>query len=131
MQNIASALRDERDGDPMSRGSATTNMIAAIRIAQSAAPGLTLTQLVIFLTVAAEEGLRLNELGDRIGESQSTVSRCVSLLTDTAHRGTARSGSGLLVLLRDRDDGRGRRAALSDEGRRLLDRLETRLRRRG
>lgn len=101
-------------------------MIAAIRIAQARAPGLTLTQFLVFLTVADEEGLRMNDLGARIQESQATVSRSVGILA-AGHRGSAKPGYGLLELLRDPEDGRGRRAALSDAGRRLASWIETAL----
>lgn len=87
------------------------------------APGMTLTQLVVFLTVADEEGLRLGELGARTAESQATISRSVAMLS-AGHRGSARPGCGLLVLRADAGDGRGRRAALSDRGRNLLAHLE-------
>lgn len=120
MQNVALISSQPQEADRPSRLPPSVNMVAAIRAAQARAPGMTLTQLVIFLTVAAEEGIRLNDLGARINESQATVSRSVSALTETGLRGSARQGYGLLVLLRDRDDGRGRRAALSDGGRRLL-----------
>lgn len=120
MQNIALISSTPPEAERPSRLPPSVNMVAAIRAAQARAPGMTLTQLVIFLTVAAEEGIRLNDLGARINESQATVSRSVSALTETGLRGSPRPGYGLLVLLRDRDDGRGRRAALSDAGRRLL-----------
>lgn len=118
MPNIA--LSSEEYGTAArSSCSATLDMAEAIRVARAHAPGLTLTQLLIFLTVASEEGLRLNGLGARTNESQATVSRSVSVLTETGHPGSGKTGYGLLTLLRDQDDGRGRRAALSAAGRRL------------
>ncbi|GAA0627801.1 hypothetical protein GCM10009422_26050 [Brevundimonas kwangchunensis] len=120
MQNVALIPSPSSEIDRASRPRTSINMVAAIKAAQVRAPGMTLTQLVIFLTVAAEEGIRLNDLGARINESQATVSRSVSALTETGLRGSQKQGYGLLVLLRDRDDGRGRRAALSEAGHRLL-----------
>lgn len=121
MQNVAlSPLSGHPGTERPSRLPASVNMVAAIKAVQARAPGMTLAQLVIFLTVASEEGIRLNDLGARINESQATVSRSVSALTEGGLRGSPRAGYGLLVLLRDRDDGRGRRAALSESGRRLL-----------
>lgn len=102
--------------------SRTWNLIAAIETVQSEAPGLTLTQLLIFLRVAVEEGIRLNDLAARTNESQASISRNVGMLTPRGHAGSAR-GRGLLTLMRDRDDGRARRAAVSDKGRQLLDRI--------
>jgi DNA-binding MarR family transcriptional regulator len=121
----STALISSPDAETPSRRVSTISLVAAIKVAQTRAPGLTLTQLVIFLTVAANEGIRLNDLGDRINESQATVSRSVSALTAAGLRGSSRPGYDLLVLLRDRDDGRGRRAALSEAGRRLLTWIET------
>lgn len=124
MQNVALISSQPQDAERPSRLPPSVNMVAAIKAAQARAPGMTLTQLLVFLTVATEEGIRLNDLGARINESQATVSRSVSALTETGLRGSNRAGYGLLVLLRDRDDGRGRRAALSDAGRRLLTWIE-------
>lgn len=121
MQNVALISSSGPAGaERPSRLPPSINMVAAIKAAQARAPGMTLTQLVVFLTVATEEGIRLNDLGARINESQATVSRSVSALTEGGLRGSPRAGYGLLILLRDRDDGRGRRAALSESGRRLL-----------
>lgn len=121
MQNVALISSSGPAGaERPSRLPPSINMVAAIKAAQARAPGMTLTQLVVFLTVATEEGIRLNDLGARINESQATVSRSVSALTEGGLRGSPRAGYGLVILLRDRDDGRGRRAALSESGRRLL-----------
>lgn len=125
MQNVALISSSGPAGaERPSRLPPSINMVAAIKAAQARAPGMTLTQLVVFLTVATEEGIRLNDLGARINESQATVSRSVSALTEGGLRGSPRAGYGLLILLRDRDDGRGRRAALSESGRRLLTWIE-------
>lgn len=124
MPNIALSQREYETAGRLTGRSPALDMAAAIKVAQAHAPGLTLTQLLIFLTVASEEGLRLNDLGARTNESQATVSRSVGVLTATGHRGSGKSGYGLLMLLRDQDDGRGRRAALSDAGRRLTASIE-------
>jgi DNA-binding MarR family transcriptional regulator len=115
-----------RDRAPRRYRSQASKVVAALQIARAVAPGMTLTQLLVFLTVAEEEGLRLNELRDRTDESQATISRSVAMLF-AGHRGSTKSGYGLLVLLRDAGDGRGRRAALSDVGQSLLARIETAL----
>lgn len=99
-------------------------MIKAISLAQDRAPGLTLTQFLVFMTVAGEEGIRLNDLGARIGESQAVISRNVRALTPAGEPGTLKPAHGLLTLMRDRHDGRGRRAALSPAGRNLLVQIE-------
>lgn len=96
----------------------------AIGLAQDRAPGLTLTQFLVFVAVADEEGNRLNELGARIGESQAVISRTVRALATAGEPGTLPPAHGLLALMRDRHDGRGRRAALSPAGRTLLGQIE-------
>jgi DNA-binding MarR family transcriptional regulator len=99
-------------------------LIKAICLAQDRAPGLTLTQFLVFMTVADEEGIRLNDLGIRIGESQAVISRNVRALTSAVEPGSLQPAHGLLTLMRDREDGRGRRAALSPLGRNLIVQIE-------
>lgn len=120
MHDTALAIDEHRQFGRLPGRPSTLDMVAVIKAVQSRAPGLTLTQLVVFLTVGAEEGIRLNDLGDRINESQATVSRSVGALTSAGYVGSTRPGYGLLVLMRDREDGRGRRAALSHTGRSLF-----------
>lgn len=121
--NLSLSTGGRPGAPPLSLRSPARELVRAITIARTRAPGLTFTQFLIFLTVAAEEGLRLNELGERTGESQATVSRSVAMLI-AGRRGSGKPGYGLLVLLRDPGDGRGRRAALSDAGHRLLASIE-------
>lgn len=112
-----------RSAAAVSRRFPASGLLTAIAVVRTRAPGITLSQFLVFLTVAAEEGLRLNELGERTAESQATVSRSVAMLI-AGRRGSTKSGYGLLVLLRDPGDGRGRRAALSEAGHRLLASIE-------
>ena len=98
--------------------------MSAISLAQDRAPGLTLTQFLVFMAVADDEGIRLNELAARIGESQAVISRTVRALTTNGEPGTLPPAHGLLALMRDGHDGRGRRAVLSTAGRTLLGKIE-------
>ncbi len=125
MLQTGAILESERPGTdrPVGRG-APVRMIHAISLARDRAPGLTLTQFLVFMTVAGEEGIRLNDLGARIGESQAVISRNVRALTPPGGPGTLQPAHGLLTLMRDRRDGRGRRAALSPAGRDLLVQIE-------
>lgn len=121
MLHTGATLESGRRGADRRAGrAAPVRMINAISLARDRAPGLTLTQFLVFMTVAAEEGIRLNELGARIGESQAVISRNVRALTPAGEPGTLQPAHGLLTLMRDRRDGRGRRAALSPAGRNLL-----------
>lgn len=115
---------DRREAGPPARPAASVRIIRAIGLAQDRAPGLTLTQFLVFMAVAGEEGIRLYELCDRIGESQAVISRTVRALTPAGEPGTLPPAHGLLTLMRDRHDGRGRRAALSTAGRTLLGQIE-------
>ncbi|MEY4555940.1 MAG: Winged helix DNA-binding domain [Pseudomonadota bacterium] len=120
------AIRDpDRHGTDRPAGrAAPVRLIKAICLAQDRAPGLTLTQFLVFMTVADEEGIRLNDLGIRIGESQAVISRNVRALTSAVEPGSLQPAHGLLTLMRDREDGRGRRAALSPLGRNLIVQIE-------
>lgn len=124
MPGTSPALKIRREASCLPCGSRASDLAAAIHAAQARAPGLTLTQLLVFLTVAAEEGLRLSDLGARTSQSQANVSRSVAILTATGHRGSRKRGYGLLTLFGDGRDGRARRAALTDSGRYLLARIQ-------
>lgn len=128
MSNIALSVEEYAASARTFVPSPIPDMADAIKTAEAHAPGLTLTQLLVFLTIAAEEGLRLNELGARIDESAANVSRSVAALTAAGRAGSAGFGYGLATLLRDQDDGRARRVALSDTGRRLAGLIESMLR---
>jgi DNA-binding MarR family transcriptional regulator len=104
--------------------SAPARIIRSIELALDCAPGLTLTQFLVFLVVADAEGIRINDLGARIGVSQAVTSRNVRALIPAGEPGALHPAHGLLTLMRDRHDGRGRRAALSPTGRDLLVRIE-------
>ena len=115
---------DRCGAEPPAGRTTPARIMSAIGLAQDRAPGLTLTQFLVFVAVADEEGIRLNELGARIGESQAVISRTVRALTTAGEPGTLPPAHGLLALMRDRHDGRGRRAALSPAGRMLLGQIE-------
>ncbi len=104
--------------------SAPARILRSIELALDCAPGLTLTQFLVFLVVADAEGIRLKDLGTRIGVSQAVTSRNVRALIPADEPGALHPAHGLLTLMRDRYDGRGRRAALSPSGRALLVRIE-------
>jgi DNA-binding MarR family transcriptional regulator len=115
---------DPAGSGPPGHWAAPVRIIKAVSLAQGRAPGLTLTQFLVLMAVADEEGIRLNELGERIGESQAVISRNVRALIPADEPGALRPAHGLLALMRDRHDGRGRRAALSPAGRKLVNQIE-------
>jgi len=117
-------ILDRRAAGRPVRRAAPGRIISAINLARDRAPALTLTQFLVFMAVAGEEGIRLYELGARIGESQAVISRTVRALTTVGEPGTLPPALGLLTLMRDRNDGRGRRAVLSPAGRTLLGQIE-------
>lgn len=131
LQTAATPDPDRRGTGRPASWTAPARIINAIGLAQERAPGLTLTQFLVFMAVAGEEGIRLNDLGARIGESQAVISRNVRALTSAGEPGSLQPAHGLLGLMRDRHDGRGRRAALSPAGRNLLIQIEHALDSRG
>lgn len=124
LQTAVSPDCDRCGAEPSASRAASARILRAIGLAQDRAPGLTMTQFLVFMAVAGDEGIRLNELGARIGESQAVISRTVRALTTSGEPGTLPPAHGLLALMRDRHDGRGRRAALSPAGRMLLGQIE-------
>lgn len=82
-------------------------------------PGLTLIQLLTFLTVAEQEGIRIGDLAIHMSDSAANASRNVRRLTQEDYAGSIGKPAGLLKLLRGARNGRARHVILSDKGRAL------------
>lgn len=85
---------------------------------------INLTQLLALITVAAEPGLSVNELADRLGLPQQTASRHVSILLGRyASINEGERGPPLLTQAVNENDSRSRALFLTDDGARLVSEL--------
>lgn len=100
----------------------TQNLLTALVEVERAAPGLSLSQLVMFLHVRRQEGVRMTELSFLCGRNDAAVSRGVRAMAGEGEPGSLTPAYGLVELLRG-TDGRSRHLALTAEGNALADRL--------
>lgn len=95
---------------------------SALSEVERLAPGLSLGQLIMFLHIARQEGVRMTDLSDLCGRSDTAVSRGVRAMAVADDPGTLAPAYGLVELLRG-VDGRSRHLALTQAGVELARRL--------
>ncbi|MFS0710160.1 hypothetical protein [Brevundimonas phoenicis] len=100
----------------------TQTLLTALAEVERAAPGLSLSQLVMFLHVRRQEGVRMTELSSLCSRNDAAVSRGVRAMAVEGEPGSLAPAYGLVELLRG-TDGRSRHLALTAEGNALADRL--------
>jgi DNA-binding MarR family transcriptional regulator len=100
----------------------TQTLLAALVEIERAAPGLSLSQLAMFLHVRHQEGVRMLELSSLCGRNDAAVSRGVRAMAVEGEPGSLAPAYGLVELLRG-TDGRSRHLALTAAGNALADRL--------
>jgi DNA-binding MarR family transcriptional regulator len=91
-------------------------LIRALTRLQDLHGALTLKQALIFLTIAAEDGIRQEELYRRLDLTDSSASRSVALFSDVGSRGFA--GLDLIKVMPDADR-RYRIIFLTNKGKRV------------
>ncbi|SJM55116.1 hypothetical protein FM111_04675 [Brevundimonas diminuta 3F5N] len=100
----------------------TQTLLAALAEVERAAPGLSLSQLVMFLHIRRQEGVRMLELSSLCGRNDAAVSRGVRAMAGEGQPGSLTPAYGLVELLRG-TDGRSRHLALTVKGNALANRL--------
>lgn len=100
----------------------TQTLLAALVEIERAASGLSLSQLVMFLHVRRQEGVRITELSPLCGRNDAAVSRGVRAMAGAGEPGSLAPAYGLVELLRG-TDGRSRHLVLTAAGNALADRL--------
>lgn len=105
--------------------SAADGVLDWLMMVKARAPGLSLGQLAVLLHTARQEGVRMTELADLSRESIANTSRYVRSMTPADYAGSLGEAHGLLELQRGERDARVRHVLLSDDGRALLQALET------
>ena len=80
-------------------------------------PDIPAATIQVFLAIALEPGISGKELLDRVGISQSAVSRHLSILGEHSWRGG--EGLGLIEVIEDLEDRRNKIAFLTPKGRTL------------
>ena len=81
----------------------TQTLLTALAEVERAAPGLSLSQLVMFLHVRRQEGVRMTELSSLCGRNDAAVSRGVRAMAGEGEPGSLTPAYGLVELLRGTD----------------------------
>jgi len=100
----------------------TRTLLATLAEVERAAPGLSLSQLAMFLHIRHQEGIRMLELSLLCGRNDAAVSRGVRAMAVEGEPGSLAPAYGMVELLRG-TDGRSRHLALTAAGNALADRL--------
>jgi len=100
----------------------TQTLLAALVEVERAAPGLSLSQLAMFLNIRRQEGIRMLELSSLCDRNDASVSRGVRAMAVEGEPGSLAPAYGLVELFRGKD-GRSRHLALTAAGNALADRL--------
>ncbi|MND31978.1 hypothetical protein D3C80_225410 [compost metagenome] len=100
----------------------TRTLIAALAEVERAAPGLSLSQLVMFLHILRREGVRMTALTPLCGRNAAVVSRGVRAMAQRGEAGTLEPAHGLVELLRG-VDARSRHLAPTSAGLALAEQL--------
>lgn len=81
----------------------TRTLIAALAEVERAAPGLSLSQLTMFLHILRREGVQMTALTPLCGRNDAAVSRGVRAMATRGEAGTLEPAYGLVELLRGAD----------------------------
>lgn len=97
-------------------------LISVLVEVEKTAPGLSLSQLNMFLHILRLEGVRMTALSELCGRQDAVVSRGVRAMAVAGDAGTLAPAHGLVELLRG-SDARSRHLAPTPAGKALADRL--------
>lgn len=100
----------------------TRTLIAMLSEVDRTAPGISLSQLAMFLHILRREGVRMMELPPLCGRNEAAVSRGVRAMAKAGDAGTLEPAYGLVELLRGAD-ARSRHLAPTGAGLALADQL--------
>ncbi len=100
------------------------SVLAALEVFRELNPNLWLSNLIVFLYVCENEGLNVRELAQVGRLHDATASRAVRALLAKDEPGALPPYAGLVEMFQNPSDGRGRLIFLSEEGRRLRNRID-------
>ncbi|MDO1558857.1 MarR family transcriptional regulator [Brevundimonas sp. 2R-24] len=98
--------------------------LQTLELLRAEAPGLSLTEALVFLYVAENEGLNMREVAQVCGLSDSTASRTTRALADGDDPLSLPPARGWIEVRRNPADGRGRTLYLTESGRGLVDAID-------
>lgn len=83
---------------------------------------MTATKLQVFLLIWREDGITIKDIAERVGVTQSTISRVLSQLADKPARG-AKTALNWVEAFPDKDDPRRFRMTLTPAGKRVVEEI--------
>ena len=99
-------------------------ILAAIELFRNRTPDLWVNNLVTFLYASENEGLNVKELASVCRLSEATASRSIRSFAASNAPGALKPALGLVELIENPADGRGRLVFLTEEGRRVAAELD-------
>lgn len=87
-------------------------------------PQMHIQTACVFMMVANEEGIRIKDLKERLGFSQSSAARNVALLVDRSDGEGGHLGHGLIVASEDPVERRRKILRLTAKGRRVAETIK-------
>ena len=105
-------------------GRRRNSLLAALVLLRRAAPDVTLSELLAFLYVAENPGVRIKELSELMETTGATASRASRALLSPGEQGVLPPGRGWLVMASNARESVSRHLYLSEAGTALADRLD-------
>lgn len=99
-------------------------ILAGLELFRSRTPDLWINNIVTFLYVCENEGLNIKELAQVSRLSEATASRSIRSFAAAGSPTALKPALGLVELVENPDDGRGRLIFLTDAGRALAAELD-------
>jgi len=99
-------------------------ILAGLELLRRRSPDLWVNNILTFLYASENEGLSVKELASVCRLSEATASRSIRSFAAPEATGALRPALGLVELVENPADGRGRLVFLTDEGRRVASELD-------
>jgi len=99
-------------------------ILAGLEAFRRRTPDLWINNVLTFLYVCENEGINIKELAQVSRLSEATASRSIRSFASPKSPGALKPALGLIELVENPDDGRGRLIYLTEEGRRLAAELD-------
>lgn len=104
-------------------GRRRNTLLASLVALRRLGPDITVSEILAFLYVAENSGIRIKELSELMETTSATASRCSRALLSPSDAGVLPPGRGWLLMASNDREAKSRHLYLTDEGRCLVARL--------
>lgn len=99
-------------------------VLESLELFREQSPNIWVSNMLAFLYVCENEGINVKELAQVCRFNEATASRSIRSLAEKDTPGALPPALGLIELVQNPQDGRGRLLRLTEKGRRLRDELD-------